>query len=327
MRNEAVSTCELSKGQLVKNVFVNYGLYAVFLALIAFFSIKNTAFLTVKNGITILQMASTLGVVVVGMFFVLITAGIDISVASNMYFSAVVATTLLNTFRIPIWLCFVVSMASGCLIGSINGLFVAKFKMLPFITTLATSSIARGLGLLVSHTKLIVLDESAFVVSNTRILGVPLVAYIFLLMACIGHLILTRTTYGRQLFACGNNLQGANKIGINGQRTVFLAYLFCGAMAGLAGMMNACNLSSVNQNFAIGDEFVVISSAVVGGASLFGGKGRVLPGALVGILMVQIIMNGLTLIQASPYIYTVIRGVVIFIAVMIDSIKFSGEIR
>ncbi|HNW85612.1 MAG TPA: ABC transporter permease [Candidatus Limiplasma sp.] len=327
MNNQPAFTCENRKRGSVKDFFVNYGLYAVFLALIGFFSIKNPAFLTVKNGVTILQMASTLGVVVVGMFFVLITAGIDISVASNMYFSAVVACTLLNTFKIPIWLCFVVSMLSGCLIGSINGLFIAKFKMLPFITTLATSSIARGLGLLVSHTKLIVLDQSAFVVSNTRILGVPLVAYIFVLMAVIGHVILRRTTFGRQLFACGNNLQGAKKIGINGEKTIFLAYLFCGAMAGLAGMMNACNLSSVNQNFAIGDEFVVISSAVVGGASLFGGKGRVLPGALIGILMVQVIMNGLTLIQASPYIYTVIRGLVIFVAVMIDSIKFSGEIR
>ncbi|MEA5016819.1 MAG: ABC transporter permease [Candidatus Limiplasma sp.] len=319
--------CEGRRRRVFKDFFVNYGLYVVFLALIGFFSIRNPAFLTMRNGITILQMASTLGVVVVGMFFVLITGGIDISVASNMYFSAVVAATLLNNFKIPIWLCFVVSMASGCVIGSINGLFVAKFKMLPFITTLATSSIARGLGLLVSNTKLIVLDNSAFAVSNTRILGVPLVAYIFLAMALVGHVILKRTSYGRQLFACGNNLQGAKKIGINGDRTVFLAYLFCGAMAGLAGMMNACNLSSVNQNFAIGDEFVVISSAVVGGASLFGGKGRVLPGALIGILMVQVIMNGLTLIQASPYIYTVIRGVVIFIAVMIDSIKYSGEIR
>ena len=175
MRNQPELACGRSRGRTLRDFFVNYGLYAVFLALIAFFAIRNPMFLTVKNGITILQMASTLGVVVVGMFFVLITGGIDISVASNMYFSAVVATTLLNTFKIPIWLCFVVSMASGCLIGAINGLFVAKFKMLPFITTLATASIARGFGLLVSHTKLIVLDESAFVVSNTRILGVPLV--------------------------------------------------------------------------------------------------------------------------------------------------------
>lgn len=311
----------------VKELLVNYGLYGVFIALIIFFTLQNPKFLAINNLITIVQMASTLGVVVVGMFFVLIAGGIDIAVASNMYFSAVVACTLLNNFQMPILMCFVVSTLCGAFIGCINGTFITRFKMLPFITTLAVSSIARGLGLMVSKTKLIVLDSSAFVVSNTRIFGIPLVAYIFMVTVIIGHIILTRTTFGRQLFACGNNVQGAQKIGINTGRTIFVAYVICGAMAGLAGMMNACNLASVNQNFAIGDEFVVISSAIVGGASLFGGKGRVLPGALLGMIMVQAIMNGLTLMQANPYIYQVIRGVVIFIAVMIDSIKYSGEIR
>lgn len=311
----------------IKDFLINYGLYIVFVVLLLFFTIMNPKFINIRNAITILQMSSTLGIVVVGMFFVLITGGIDISVASNMYFSAILASILLNNYHIPIWLCFIVATLCGTLIGTINGLFVAKFKIVPFITTLATMSIARGLGLFISNTKLIVLDESAFVVSNTRIFGVPLVAYIFLVTVLIGHFILTRTRYGRQLFACGNNYSGAEKIGINGVRTVFLAYVFCGAMAGLAGMVNACNLSMINQNFAIGDEFVVISSAVVGGASLFGGKGKVLPGALIGIVMIQVILNGLTLMQASPYIYNIVRGAIIFIAVMIDSIKYSGEVH
>ena len=327
MNNHAELAHNGRKSFSIKDFLINYGMYVLFAALVLFFTVKNPLFLKIKNVITILQMASTLGIVVVGMFFVLITGGVDISVASNMYFSAVIASLLLNNYNIPIWLCFVVAIISGSFIGCINGLFVAKFKMLPFITTLATTSIARGLGLWICDTQLIVLGESVFAVSNTRIFGVPLVAYIFLATILIGHTILTRTTYGRQLFACGNNLQGANKIGIHGPRNVFLAYVFCGAMAGLAGMVNACNLSMINQNFAIGDEFVVISSAVIGGASLFGGKGKVLPGALIGILMVQVILNGLTLIQASPYIYTVVRGMVIFVAVMIDSYKFSGEIR
>jgi ribose/xylose/arabinose/galactoside ABC-type transport system permease subunit len=129
------------------------------------------------------------------------------------------------------------------------------------------------------------------------------------------------------LFACGDNYPGAEKIGIKGPRVIFLSYLICGACAGLAGMVNACNLSSVNQNFAIGDEFVVISSAVVGGASLFGGKGRILPGALIGIIMIQMILNGLTLARISPFVYQVIRGIIIFIAVMMDSLKYSGELR
>lgn len=319
---------ELPKAKFnTKTFFVNYGLYFVFVAIIVYFSVRNPMFLTMSNAITIVQMASTLGIVVVGMFFVLITGGIDISVGSNMYFSAVVSCTLLNNYKVPIWGCFVISTLCGCLVGIINGTFISRYKMVPFITTLATMSIARGLGLFFSNQKLIVVDQSGFAVSNAKILGIPLVTYIFIGAAIVGHILLTRTQFGRQLFACGNNLTGANKIGVNGRRTVFFAYVICGAAAGLAGMVNACNLSSVNQNFAIGDEFVVISSAVVGGASLFGGKGKILPGAMIGIIMIQIILNGLTLTQASPYVYQVVRGVIIFIAVMIDSIKFSGEIR
>jgi len=309
----------------IRQLLIDYGLYFVFAALLLFFALMNPRFLTIRNGITILQMSSTLGIVVVGMFFILITGGIDISVASNMYFSAIVGALLLNNYHIPIWLCFVVSTLSGMVIGAINGLFVAKFKIVPFIVTLATMSIARGLGLLLSNTRLIVLDPAAFVVSNTRILGVPLVAYIFLATVLLGHFILSKTRYGRQLYACGNNLVGAEKVGLKTVRIVFLAYVFCGAMAGLAGMVNATQLSMINQNFAIGDEFVVISSAVVGGASLFGGKGKVLPGALIGVTMIQVILNGLTLVQASPYLYNIIRGIIIFIAVMIDCIKYSGD--
>jgi ribose/xylose/arabinose/galactoside ABC-type transport system permease subunit len=221
----------------------------------------------------------------------------------------------------------VISILCGCVIGIINGIFVARFRIVPFIVTLATMSIARGLGLILSDQKIIVLDNSVFAVSNTRILGVPLVAYIFIGAAVLGHIILVYTQFGRQLFACGNNYPGAVKIGIHGPRTIFLSYLICGICAGLAGMVNACNLSAINLNFSVGDEFVVISSAVVGGASLFGGKGRILPGAFLGIIMIQVILNGLTLAEASPFLYQTVRGIIIFIAVMVDSVKFSGELR
>jgi ribose/xylose/arabinose/galactoside ABC-type transport system permease subunit len=324
--NSNISLLSLS-GKKIKILLIDYGLYVVFLAIITFFFFRNPKFLALNNIITIIQMSSTLGIVVVGMFFVLIGAGIDISVASNMYFGAVISATLLNNYHLPVFWCFVIAVLCGGLIGIINGVFIAKFRIVPFIVTLATMSIARGFGLIFSGQKLIVLDQAGFVVSNTRILGVPLVAYIFIGTAIIGHFLLIYTQFGRQLFACGNNYTGAIKIGINGPRVIFLSYLICGMCAGLAGMVNACNLSSVNQNFAIGDEFVVISSAVVGGASLFGGKGRILPGALLGIIMIQVILNGLTLAEASPFLYQVIRGLIIFIAVMMDSIKFSGELR
>ncbi|MEE0419774.1 MAG: ABC transporter permease [Lachnospiraceae bacterium] len=306
------------------DLFCTYGLYVIFVILLAYFAIQSKNFLTLSNAVNVLRLSSTLGISVVGMFFVLITAGIDISVSANMYFSAVVGTTLLNNLGMPLPVCFAGAVLSGMLIGAINGFFVAKLKMVPFITTLATYSVARGLGLMFTNQQMLFLDSKAMSFAGAKFLGIPLMVYIFIAVVLIGHFILTRTQYGRQLFACGNNLAGANKMGINGTKVVFLAYFICG---GLAGMVNACSLSVINPNFAIGDEFVVISSAVIGGASLFGGKGRILPGAIIGIVMVQVITNGLTIIGASAYAFTIFRGVIIFIAVMMDSIKFSGEIR
>jgi ribose/xylose/arabinose/galactoside ABC-type transport system permease subunit len=311
----------------IKNFLMDYGLYIVFIGIIIFFATRNPNFLSQNNVITILQMSSTLGIVVVGMFFVLIGAGIDISVASNMYFAAVVSTLVLNTYKPPILLCFLIAILCGTMIGFINGVLISKLRIFPFIITLATMSIARGLGIYFSDQKLMLLDPSSFVVSKTRLLGVPLVVYIFITTAIIGHILLSYTQFGRQLFACGNNYMGAQKIGIKASRTIFLSYLICGACAGLAGMVNACNLSSISIHFAVGDEFVVISSSVVGGASLFGGKGRIIPGAFIGIIMIQMILNGLTLAQGSPFVFQVARGIIIFLAVMGDSLKYSGELR
>lgn len=308
-------------------ILCNYGIYFIFLVVVIFFATQSRGFLSLSNAITVLQLSSTLGIAVVGMFFVLITAGIDISVSSNMYFSAVVGTTLLNQLGCPLIVCFLGACLSGLFIGCINGIFVAKLKIVPFITTLATYSVARGLGLMFTNQQMLFLDSSVRTFSTTRILGIPLMVYIFLGVVLIGHFVLTRTQYGRQLFACGNNLTGAKQIGINGTRVVFTAYAVCGLLAGLAGMVNAARLSVINPNFAQNDEFTVISSAVIGGASLFGGKGKVLPGAIIGIVIVQVIANGLTIIGASAYIQNICKGVIIFIAVMVDSVKNNGDIH
>jgi len=309
------------------DLFCTYGLYVIFVILVVFFSIQNPNFLSIKNILTILKSASTLGIATVGMFFVLIVAGVDISVASNMYFSAVVGTMLLNNLGCPLIVCFIASCLCGILIGLINGFFVARVKIYPFIVTLATYSVAKALGLFVTKQKMLFLGESSMVLAKSKLFGVSSFVYIFLGVVLIAYYVLTSTQFGRQLYACGNNLEGANKMGINGPKVVCLAYVICGGLAGIAGMLSATNLSVINPNFAQGDEFVVISSAVIGGASLFGGKGRVLPGAIIGIVMIQVIINGLTMVGASAYVYTIFRGIIIFLAVMMDSIKYSGEIR
>ncbi len=327
MESNTIQTGHTNKVAKLKEFFVNYGIYLIFGCLIIFFTIQKPNFLAPSNIFLILRTSAVLGIATVGMFFVLIVAGIDISVSMNMYFSAVIGTTLLNNFGVPLIICFIASCLSGVIIGTINGFFVTRVKIVPFIVTLATYSVARGLALFFTNQQMLFLDSKVQVLANAKLFGISAFVYIFIGVVIVAHIILKHTQYGRQLYACGNNLQGANKMGINGPRTVFGAYVICGALAGFSGMLSACNLSVINPNFAQGDEFVVISSAVIGGASLFGGKGRVLPGAIIGIALVQAIINGLTMMGASAYVYTIFRGVIIFIAVMVDSIKFSGEIR
>ena len=209
------------------DLFCTYGLYVIFVILLAYFAIQSKNFLTLSNAVNVLRLSSTLGISVVGMFFVLITAGIDISVSANMYFSAVVGTTLLNNLGMPLPVCFAGAVLSGMLIGAINGFFVAKLKMVPFITTLATYSVARGLGLMFTNQQMLFLDSKAMSFAGAKFLGIPLMVYIFIAVVLIGHFILTRTQYGRQLFACGNNLAGANKMGINGTKVVLLYIRKC----------------------------------------------------------------------------------------------------
>lgn len=327
MGKDVVSAENPSVGKKAKALFLEYGIYVIMLLMILFFTFKNSNFLTINNILLILRTSSVLGITCVGMFFVLIVAGIDISVSMNMYFSAVIGSIILNNLGLPLWLSFVAATLSGALIGIINGFFVAYVKIVPFIVTLATYSVAKGLALLFTDQKMVFLDSKVMTIANAKFLGISAFVYIFLAIVIIAHTILTRTQFGRQIYAVGNNLVAANKMGINGARTVFLAYVICGALSGFAGELSSCNLGVINANFAQGDEFVVISSCVIGGASLFGGKGRVLPGAIIGIFLVQAIINGMTMMGASAYVYTIFRGVIIFIAVMIDSIKFSGEIR
>ena len=327
MKSNSIQKMHTTKGTNLKDFFINYGIYLIFGILIIFFTIQKPNFLTLSNLFLILRTSSVLGIATVGMFFVLIVAGIDISISMNMYFSAVVGATLLNNLGCPLIVCFMASCLSGIIIGSINGFFVTKVKIVPFIVTLATYSVARGLALFFTNQQMLFLDSKVQVLANAKLFGVSAFVYIFIGVVIIAHIILKYTQFGRQLYACGNNLQGANKMGINGAKVVFGAYVICGALAGFSGMLSACNLSVINPNFSQGDEFVVISSAVIGGASLFGGKGRVLPGAIIGIALVQAIINGLTMMGASAYVYTIFRGIIIFIAVMVDSIKFSGEIR
>jgi ribose/xylose/arabinose/galactoside ABC-type transport system permease subunit len=313
-----------------------YGIYAVFFILVIFFSLSNERFFTVENLLLILQQASPLGIAVVGMVFVLLVAGIDISVGRSMFvISTIIGFLITTTQTIPpeyfndyrgILIVLAIVLFLGAAVGFLNGLLTSKFRILPFIVTLATGSILRGIGLQISDSSSI--DVAVLgSLSNGRVLNIPNVFICFVIVIAIFDYVLRHTEYGRHLMAIGNSPRNAERTGINVKRNIIIAYMICGSLGALGGILSAGQIGSVAASFAVGNEFIVISAAVLGGASLFGGKGNIFPGAIIGIILITTIMNGLAMINASPFIYTIAKGLIIFVAVALDSINYKGELR
>ncbi|MEA4897272.1 ABC transporter permease [Bacillota bacterium Meth-B3] len=315
---------------------VKYGVYSIFVMMFAVFSYGNKNFLTANNILLLLQQSAPLLLGVIGMAFVMMDGGIDISAGSNMYLSAAVGALVIQHMSQggvevasfgSYALILLVALLVGALIGLINGFFIARMKMLPFIVTLIITSIARGLGMFLTDAKLIILNTMGFKLTDKTFLGISVLIYFALIGVAVFHYVMRYTSFGCQLKAQGNNHEAAIKLGINTRRNTMVAYVICGALCGLAGILSAGANGSVPSSFADGNEFIIIPAAVLGGISLFGGKGTIFPGSIIGILLIYTIVNGLTMMAANPYIYTIVRGLIIFLAVMVDSMNYKGELR
>ena len=309
--------------------FYKYGLYLIFLLLALVFSIATPAFYSVNNLINIVLQSSSMGIAAVGMTFVILTGGVDLSIGSTMYISAITTAFLATIGFDNIILCIIIPVLCGAVIGSINGLVIAKWRVVPFVATLASMTFVRGIGYAICGQTLIYFkgDAQQFL-SKTKLFGmIPLIACVFILIVALGYIVLRNTEFGRQIYAVGNNVQVAEKMGIKVSYKLFFAYVFAGMLAGLSGLVSAAQVTSVTPSFGMGLEFIVISSVVLGGVSLFGGKGNVFPGVMTGVLIITCIENGLVLVRADPYLYSIFRGIVIYMAVMMDCLRNKGELR
>jgi ribose/xylose/arabinose/galactoside ABC-type transport system permease subunit len=318
------------------SLLARHGVFVVLMLLLILFSLANKRFCTLDNFFLILQQASPLGIAVVGMVFVLLTGGIDISIGRSMFVISTLAGFLISNSRIipesylaGFWgpcliLGFVVVLGSA--VGFFNGVLVARFHMLPFIVTLATGSILKGVGLKISGSTSINFPALR-ALANGHLGPIPNVLIFFMLVVILFDYTLRRTAFGRHLMAIGDSAKNAGRAGINVNRNVIMAYIICGALGAVGGILSAGQIGSIAAGFGEGNEFIVISAAVMGGASLFGGQGNIFPGAVIGIILITTIMNGLAMMNASPFIYTIIKGLIIFFAIAMDSIKHQSEMR
>jgi len=315
--------------QNASDIFFRYGIYVVLIVLIIVFTVINGRFASPENAINILQQCVSIGIGTCGLLFVLIPGGLDISMGSVMYLGAIVGAYCTTNLGLGLGATIFICMICGALVGTANGLFVAKLKIAPLIVTLAMLYIVRGIVMIsagISTVKFA--NPVADTIIYTRLFDkISVIIVILAVILVVSQYILSKTVYGRQLYAMGNNRVAANMLGIKVDRNLIITYIISGAFSSLAGLISGAQVGNMPTYFASGKEFVIISAAILGGASLFGGRGSAFPGMFIGVLIITIIENGLVMSGTDLYAYVVVRGIIIFLAVLMDSIRNKGDLR
>ncbi|MBM7036115.1 ABC transporter permease [Vibrio ulleungensis] len=304
---------------------LNFGTLAPLIALVVLVILSALAsehFLMPRNITNVLRQVSYTGIIALGMTFVIIAGGIDLSVGSMLALVGVLVIMLLNYLGdgwSAVFIAIAGAMVLGSIFGAINGLLTTKGKIASFVATLATMSIFRSLTLYVSDAGEMVSQNQHYPdVGTGYFLGLPVPVWVFLLLAIVGHILLKHTAFGRHVCAVGSNPKVAAYSAINVQRVYFMTFVILGFTVGVSAVMLSSRLNSVSPGDAgLFYELDAIAAVVIGGTALSGGKGT-LWGTVVGAIILGIINNMLNLLGVSPYLQGTVKGLVILIAVLMQ---------
>lgn len=287
--------------------------------LVVFVSIMNPSFMAPTNLLNLLRQVSTNALIAFGMTFVIITGGIDLSVGSTLALSSALMAGMIASGLNPV-LAMGIGLLLGAFLGACNGVMITKGKMAPFIATLATMTIYRGLTLVYTDGNPITGIGDSFIfkyMGRGYLFGIPFPVVVMLLFFGVLYVLLHKMTFGRKTFALGGNEKAAFIAGIKSDRIKIAIYSISGLMAAVAGIIITSRLNSAQPTAGNAYEMDAIASVVLGGTSLSGGRGR-LVGTLIGALIIGTLNNGLNLLGVSSFYQQVVKGVVIIIAVLLD---------
>jgi ribose transport system permease protein len=304
-----------------KEFFIHYGrqfgTLLGLMVLVIVLWILTPFFLTISNLLNIAQQTAINAIIAVGMTFVIITAGIDLSVGSILAFSGVVLASVLHT-DIPIPIAIIIGLAVGLCCGLVNGLLITFGRLPPFISTLGMMSVARGAALLYSNGRPISGFYPSFrFLATGEILHIPMPVIIMIFVYIGAHFVLTRTKLGRYTYAIGGNEEAALLSGVNVKFYKATVYSICGMLSGLAAVILTARLNSAQPIAGIMYELDAIAATVIGGTSLMGGEGTII-GTLIGAFIMGVLRNGLNLLGVSSFIQQIVIGSVIIVAVLVD---------
>lgn len=304
----------------LRRVLLDNGALSALVVLLVAMSLLSGDFLTTQNLLNVGVQAAVTAILAFGVTFVIVSAGIDLSVGSVAALSATVLAWTATSQGLPVWLAVIFAVGTGIACGFVNGLLVSYGKLPPFIATLAMLSVARGLSLVISQGSPIPFPDSVSNLGDTIGGWLPVPVIVMIAMGLITAVILARTYIGRSMYAIGGNEEAARLSGLRVKRQKLVIYGLSGLFAAVAGIVLASRLVSAQPQAAQGYELDAIAAVVIGGASLAGGVGKA-SGTLIGALILAVLRNGLNLLSVSAFWQQVVIGVVIALAVLLDTLR------
>lgn len=298
-----------------------YGIVVAFVGICIALALITPKFLTLSNLMIVVTQVSINALLAFGVTFVIITGGIDLSIGSTVAVSGVVAASFAHPDTYPVVVPLLAGLLSGLGLGAFNGLVITKSKVTPFIVTLGTMTMGRGLALILSQGRPVSNLSDAFnFIGGGTLLGIPMPILMLIIFFAACSVLLKKTVLGRYMYAIGGNEQAANAAGIHLNRVKMVVYTLCGGLAGLAGILLTSRITTGQPNAGAGFELDAIAAAIIGGTSTSGGTGT-MTGTLIGALLIGVISNGLDLLNVTSYYQQVVMGIIIIGAVVIDSLN------
>lgn len=297
--------------------------FATLVVLLVFFSLANDAFFTWSNVSGILLSTAVIGILALGTTFVIITGGIDLSIGTGMTLAAVMTGIFAVNMNLPLIVAVIGGIATGALMGFVNGFNIAILRLPPFIATLAMMLIAQGLALVISGVSPIYFSAVVGfrdIALGEIIPGLPNAVLILFALAAVAYIVLGKTILGRYTFAIGSNEEATRLSGVDTRRWKILVYTVAGIFTGVAGVVIAARLNSAQPQLGAGYELQAIAAVIIGGTSLLGGRGSIL-GTLIGALIMSVLINGLRIMSIQTEWQNVVVGAVILVAVFTDTLR------
>ncbi len=312
------------RGRRLRVFLIDNGIIIAFVLLVVALALSSEHFLTSANIRNVLRQTSINGLLAIGMTFVILTGGIDLSVGSVLAFGGMIAAIFASSSlgeQYPLYVALPLGLLAGTVLGMVNGSLVAFFRVPPFVVTLGMLSIARGLTLIASNGMPVSrLSPEYITVGQGMVLGIPVPVLIFFGVFAIAWIVLYQTPFGRYVYAVGGNEEAARISGVNARMVKFTVYAISGCLAALGGIILSARTTAGLPQAGVAYELDAIAAVVIGGTSLAGGQGRLF-GTLIGALIIGVVNNGLDLLGVSAYYQLTFKGAIIVAAVLLDSIR------